>query len=346
MAIKKQNYFLNFWKGLACFGVVFFHTRFPNYSLDGILQTMFRWAIPLFFMVSGYYCYNEDRHTLEKKMKKKITHIFWINLIGCSYYFLVQLAIGAFGKSHGGWQNIMGQIKILFTTKNILIWLIFNQDPFVNIMWFTSALLYCYLIFWGINHFNLYKVFYILIPILIAIHMLVGNLLWKFGIEMDKVYFRNFLLFGIPFFMYGNFIHKHQKVFMEKCNINVCRGLMCSGLLLGIAEWFLVARKELYIGSILLVTGIFIMTLHKPENSKKSFWTKIGSEYSLIVYIFHYSLIIVLNRFAVSIIYRDDIIGMAFWYIRPFLVFGVSVVVAIIFTKCSKYLKQLKILER
>ena len=57
MAKGKRNQYLNYWKGIACFGVVFVHTRFPVEQLDGVLQTMFRFAVPLFFMVSGYFCY-------------------------------------------------------------------------------------------------------------------------------------------------------------------------------------------------------------------------------------------------------------------------------------------------
>ena len=51
MAKGRRNQYLNYWKGIACFGVVFVHTRFPVEQLDGILQTIFRFAVPLFFMV-------------------------------------------------------------------------------------------------------------------------------------------------------------------------------------------------------------------------------------------------------------------------------------------------------
>ena len=214
MLQKKCNHYLNYWKGIACFGVVFFHTRFPFDTLDGILQTIFRFAIPLFFMTSGYFCYGEDRGLVEKKMPAKIKRIFWINLGGCVYYFFVQLAIAILGDSHGSMEDVTERMHMMFNKETMVNWLVFNQDPFVHIMWFTSALLYCYFLFWVINHFNLYRLFYGLIPVLLVIHLIVGNAMVLFGMEIPKIYYRNFLLFGLPFgflfdllFHYPNFLH-------------------------------------------------------------------------------------------------------------------------------------------
>lgn len=342
MAKKQRNDYLNYWKGIACFGVVFLHTRFPVDALDGILQTLCRFAVPLFFMVSGYFCYGEDRGLVEQKLPGKIKRIFWINLGGCFYYFVIQMAIAFLGDSHGSMEDAIERIQILFNKKTIVEWLLFNQDPFVNIMWFTSALLYCYLIFWLVNHFNLYRLSYTLIPVLLTIHLILGNVLVLFSMEKPKIYYRNFLLFGIPFFMLGNWLHKHQDLITEKITVKKCEVLFWLGLLLGVGEWFLVGRCEMYLGSLVEVISIFLLTLHQPEKKKSSFLTKIGTKYSLFVYIVHISVVVIMERFAGKLFIEGSGAYYGYRFVRPFLVFSICVIGAWMFYSLLDMLKKWK----
>lgn len=340
MLQRKRNHYLNYWKGIGCFGVVFCHTRIPFYTLDGILQTMFRFTIPLFFMVSGYFCYGEDRGLVEKKLPAKIKRIFWINLGGCFYYLLMQLAIAILGDSHGSMEDVIERIHMMFNKETMVNWLVFNQDPFIHIMWFTSALLYCYFLFWIINHFNVYRLFYGLIPVLLVIHLILGNIMVLFGIEIPKIYYRNFLLFGLPFFMLGNLLHKYQTSILKKLSIKKSRQIFLLGLLLGIGEWFLTGRCEIYIGSILVVMSVFVLCLHQPEKKEHSFITRIGAEYSLFIYIVHYSLILGMERFAEKLIVPDSMVYYIYYFARPFLVFGICLVGAWLFYKLLRVLKK------
>lgn len=328
MAQRKQNHYLNFWKGIACFCVVFLHVRFPIEALDGILQTMCRFAVPLFFMISGYFCYGDNKEIVEKKLPGKIKRIFWINLAGCFYYFLVQMAIALFGDSHGSIKDVIEKLHMMFNKEAMVNWLVFNKDPFINIMWFTSALLYCYLLFWVINHFNLYPLFYGLIPTLLAFHFVIGNVLALFGNEIPEIYFRNFLLFGLPFFMLGNWLHKHKTRVLEKFTVEKCRGMICLGLFLGIGEWFLMGKREIYLGSLLVVVCVFLLALYQPEKKEKSIITKIGMKYSLFVYIVHCSVATVMERFADKLIVAETTIYYVYRFARPFVVFGISVAIA------------------
>lgn len=333
MIRKKQNYYLNFWKGIACFGVVFFHIRFPLYTLDGIVQSMFRFAIPLFFMISGYFCYGEDREYVEKKLPAKAKRIFWINLGGCFLYFIIQLSIALFGNSHGSIEDLIGRLHMMFNKEAMVNWLVFNEDPFIHIMWFTSALLYCYILFWIINHFDLYRLFYGLIPVLLGIHLVIGNGLALFGIEITKCYYRNFLLFGLPFFMLGNWMHKHHSDIVEKFSTEKCKRMLWAGLILGVAEWFLIGRHEVYIGSILVVMSAFTLSIHEPEKKENSFIAKVGEKYSLFIYIVHSGLMIVMERLAEKLIVPNSALYYIYYFARPFLIFGICLIGAWLFYK-------------
>ena len=59
--IKEYNYCLDFIKGIACFFVVCMHCEFPG-KAGMVVQCMTRFCVPFFFMVSGYYCFYENKN--------------------------------------------------------------------------------------------------------------------------------------------------------------------------------------------------------------------------------------------------------------------------------------------
>jgi len=330
MEVAKRNDFMNFLKGLACFGVVLFHVKLPNYMVDGVIQAAFRFAIPLFFMVSGYFCDTSDKNKLEKRLPGKCKHILGISLIGCVYYFAFHMLIAIFGDSNGSLGDIIWRIELFFSPQKLVEWLVFNQDPFINIMWFTFALLYCYLLLWIINHFDWYRKVFWTIPVLLGIHMILGNGLILFGIEVSKLYYRNFLLFGLPFLLLGVWLRRNQEWVLGKISTKTAIVFMVTGPLLSIAEWFVFGRRELFFGSVLFVIGGFVYALHKPEAKHNSVITVIGEKYSLFVYIVHVSLISVLDRFAYKLL-PGGTLTLVYEYAKTFLIFGISIVGAYVF---------------
>lgn len=332
MAEKKKNYFLNYLKGLACFGVVFFHVKLPHYMLDGVIQAMFRFAIPLFFMVSGYFCDTSDREKLEKRLPGKCRHILGISAIGCVYYFVFQMMIAVFGDSHGSMADVVDRLHQCFNGKALFEWVVFNQDPFINIMWFTFALLYCYLLLWLINHFNWYGKVFRLIPVLIGVHMIMGNILTLFGMAASKLYYRNFLFFGLPFLLLGIWMRRNQEILCRKFSEKACASGMLAGTLLSVVEWFVFSRQELFFGSIIFVLSAFLYALHKPEAKQNSLITTIGDKYSLFVYIVHCSFISVLDRFAYKLLPEGGLLTI-YNYVKPLLIFVIAVIGAYVFSR-------------
>lgn len=341
MAGNKRNFFLNYLKGIACFGVVFCHVRLPHYVADGIIQAMFRFAIPLFFVISGYFCDTTDREALDNKMPAKCKHILLISIIGSMYYFVCQMIIALFGDSHGNMTDVWDRLYYMFSSKALFEWIVFNQDPFVNVMWFTFALLYCYLLVWLINRANLWdKVFWV-IPVLIGIHMVMGNFAPLFGITISKLYYRNFLLFGLPFVLLGIWIRRNKEMLLRCFPVKLCALGMLAGPILSVCEWFIFGRCELFFGSILFIMGAFIYALHRPEKKKKSVITKIGDQHSLFVYIVHSSVIIVFDRFADMLLQNGRKL-IVYVYLKPVLIFLVSVIGSYIFTFILKSLKTVR----
>lgn len=55
--ISNRNCSLDFCKGVGCIFVVFIHVTFPG-GLGQAVKSLGSFAVPLFFMISGYYCSN------------------------------------------------------------------------------------------------------------------------------------------------------------------------------------------------------------------------------------------------------------------------------------------------
>lgn len=57
---KHRNCLLDAIKGLACFAVVFMHVKFPG-NLGGVITIISSFAVPVFFMTSGFYAVGKNR---------------------------------------------------------------------------------------------------------------------------------------------------------------------------------------------------------------------------------------------------------------------------------------------
>lgn len=81
-----KNKTLNILKAISAILIVFNHCKFPG--TFGILMSNYaRIGVPIFFMISGYFVYNNDI----EKIKKKIIHILRLLLISCIFWFYLIL---------------------------------------------------------------------------------------------------------------------------------------------------------------------------------------------------------------------------------------------------------------
>ena len=75
MAVQKKQYeLLNALKIIAAFFVVGIHVHFPGDFGRGFIAVA-RFAVPFFFMVSGFFSYYENKNAINEKYKRKIRHL-------------------------------------------------------------------------------------------------------------------------------------------------------------------------------------------------------------------------------------------------------------------------------
>lgn len=202
-----RNRTLDMVKAICAYAVVLLHVHFPG-NAGIIANVLARFAVPVFFMVSGYFCFRGD-DTEFIRTGKKIRHVLRLMLVAfpvCCLWELIQNHID--GASQKEW------LEALVSGEHIRQFLLYNNSSQVKWhLWFLPALLYCYLLFALAARFRLCKQAYVLIPVLLLIH---------FGMEEFSIFlfpekhfrvmqFRNYLFTGFPFFMLGHLIHRHQE---------------------------------------------------------------------------------------------------------------------------------------
>ena len=279
-----RNRTLDMIKAVCAYFVVMIHISFPG-TVGNIVDALARFAVPVFFMVSGYFCYRTDGLEFEKT-GKKLKHIAVLNVTAFTVYFMWELF-----RNHIEGVRETRWLMSLVSRENIREFFLYNYtSPVKWHLWFLPALLYCYVLFAFVARFRLYKVAYILIPVLLAVHFYMEELEAFTGVEYRTMMFRNYLFTGFPFFMLGHRIHKDEKSIREKLSPRFMELLLIVGAVSSVAEYAYLGKQELFMGSVMMAVSIFVLAILKKKSSGEGVYeglAQIGSTYAFFIYLFH-----------------------------------------------------------
>lgn len=320
----KSNNTLYFFEGIACIFVIFIHCDISGYVGD-ILETIGRFAVPLFFLISGYFNYNSNCNKLTNKVLKQL-NIFVVSFI--IYYIYINMESFILMKNY----DFISFNVSLFSLTNILKLLLFNWTSFISShLWFLLALIFCYLFLIVVKQkkVSLNEKVFVFLPI---IGYTIGIFLIKFYDESTMFLVRNWIFTGIPFFMIGYFIRKNKEIILNKITSKKLIVISAVGLLLSIIERILIklildGKLTLYLGTYIFVVSIFIFSIKNPKIVKKSIFSFIGEKISLYIYIIHYMFI---NIFK-NILPKYNILINE--YIISFITIFISIVIAVFLCK-------------
>ncbi len=331
--MKNRNRTLDVVKAVCAYSVVLLHIHFPG-TAGNIANALARFAVPVFFMVSGYFCYRGDA-TEFAKTGKKIRHILMLILVAfpvCTMWELLQNHID--GDSQRKW------LKALFSEENIRQFLLYNNSSQIKWhLWFLPALLYCYLLFAVAARFRLYRLAYILIPVLLVIHFAMEEFSPYLDEHFRVMQFRNYLFTGFPFFMAGHLIHKYLQQLRDWFSGRrelLLYGMVAAGAASSLIEYELLGKQELLIGSVCMAVGIFLFAVVKQEAEIPETLAVVGQKYAFFIYLFH---------LCVSDIVKDTFhaagLGKNVLYLwaKPLMVCILVTVAAVIYFILFSYLK-------
>ena len=284
--------------------VVFLHTGMLKESFQTNLEPIGRFAVPCFFMITGFFYNTTVRNGKELKQIKKIfVLIIIVNLV------LLALNIIYIGDGAIDW------IISCFSKSKIFSLVVFNEGIITghygsNHVWYLNALLYVLIIAFVLRKLKLIRVLYYLTPILLITGFILECFSKPlFGVsfsDSDRYYiYRNFLTVGIPYFCIGNLLNEFDLITKLKPK----RLLLIICTLITIALSYLEFRVELYFnlstnGEFFIVTPLcavcvfsLFCCLFEGENTNgfSRVLALIGRKYIVWIYLFHLPIIVIIG---------------------------------------------------
>lgn len=254
---EKRNNSIDNLKAICTFLIVCIHVPFPG-EIGAYFITLTRIAVPIFFMITGFFYLDIIFYHKEVKQIKKILKL----LIEANVIFLIWNILC---KVLGG-KNIIHYLQSTITLKNIIKFVVFNESPLGIHLWYLGAVFYVLLIVFFLDKLKRRKILYSLIPFLLIIDLVFGKYsLIIFHHEFPYILVRNFLCVGIPYFCIGNIIRERK--YAEKCNKRIPQIMIIVFAISSFLERFILvkaganATRDHYISTTFLAISFFVYAL-------------------------------------------------------------------------------------
>lgn len=328
-----RNHGLDLTKTICAFMVICIHAPFPG-IIGEIIIPLTRIAVPLFFMITGYY-YSSTKE--RKHVKKQLYKIFRL-FIGANLLFLVWILL----KSYISNDSIITKIGEMFNIKSTLKFILFNESPFCGHLWYLGAILYVLLIiFLFEKKWNREKL-YPIVPFLLMTDLIFGKyslLLFKDAIPYILV--RNFLCVGLPYFLIGDWIYtRNIKVKASKARIFIYIFVLTTLVERLSLEMFAAnAIRDHYISTTFLSVFTFLLALQHEKIYKSISLTalcNIGAKLSTSIYILHPIFITIITKIITYFSCHIPFINVLYSYTAPFVIFIFTAIASLIFHEIKK----------
>lgn len=249
-------------KLMASFFVVFIHIKFPG-ELGVLADCLGRYAVPMFFAVSGYFNYQADGDKILRRTK----HILTLYLIAVAVHILW----GCFVTEYNGGSTAAYLIRTIPDPDELARWIMVQNDPFSGHLWYLNAAVVTYLVywlyirFWGekqVEYSPLYYAGFVLFAVLFAFEIIT-----PVGKGEEAVFSgRNAWFTGIPMFVLGIFIRQYQEPLLRNYRLTTGKlaAVTVAGVLLVIHQWDAMGVLGMPFGTLLILIGLMLLLVSRP----------------------------------------------------------------------------------
>lgn len=193
-----RNNSLDILKFVCAVAIVFLHA---NTSLKGYYLPLTRFAVPCFFIISGYFLMGKDMDT---RMSKGVRRILKITTYSSVLYAVVSFVRHRFEIT-----------SIIPSAKELAAFVLLNDNPWGFHLWYLTAYLYTLLICIYLYRSGKLNVAFYFVPLLLVVDLVLGKYsLLILNMEFPFILVRNFLFVGLPYFLIGTYIRQHEKTFL------------------------------------------------------------------------------------------------------------------------------------
>lgn len=246
-----RNRTFDLFKWAAALFVLLLHVPFPG-DVGGTVRMFARWAVPFFFMVSGYFTYGAVQREDAGRLVRRMRRLLRIFVPAAGFYalwccfLLSDKTPAAFFKSH-------------YAMKNVVSFFLLNNTQSKPHLWFIPALIYCYgvvllLMKMHRTHWLRWAPLLLVVPLVLG-EVVVGML----HREVAAQYSRNAWFTGLPCFALG-LLFKEAETQIKRLGRKWPALGVLVGLALSVLEYrYLNDSADLYLGPLVAAVSLFLL---------------------------------------------------------------------------------------
>lgn len=278
-----RTYSIDMIKGWAALSIVCLHCTNSD-AFDSVIHLIGRMAVPMFFIITGYFLPTMLGSGRLHKHIIKILKIFVYSVL----LYLLLLCVEGLIKG-----DIASKLSNVINSTNVLQLLLLGRNPF-NVngghLWFLIAEFYVLIVlYFYTKHWRIERLFKY-IPILFFIGYILSSIT-----DIPRIYYQNWLFIGLPYILLGSYIYRNKdKVSSTKFYFTILLIVFSIIYALEIGSYSLLnlpVHREHYLSIIPLVAIILIWASKYPNIGKDWAITSIGKNLSLYIYIIHFYIV-------------------------------------------------------
>lgn len=301
-ASNNRNINLDVLKTLAAFSVVCIHYNHVSGNIGEIYSRIIfnitKFAVPFFFLITGYYL---RPLTDKQKNKAYLRKILIMALSSTAFYFTFYI-IDA--------KDSLEWLKSHYTLGSTFTWLTGQNDPAGFHLWYLYCLIWSFMITSVILKYLGSGWLYVFAVFTVIYHYTDVDWFRCYGLSVPS------MAIGVYLYENNNRIQRLSPKLLSLLTVAMLLFMACEAYY----EWSEPGYH--YEGHILAVL-LLILAICYPSGHDKLWLAKIGAEYSALVYILHVFASNILSRF---ISYETVTLQVA----RPFIVFATSLLMAML----------------
>lgn len=286
---------LNTLKGLACIGVVYLHCSFPGVLGKSLLYAM-KFAVPVFFMISGFFLYSSDKQDIQSKINRQLRKILRILLVSIALYAMFDFICSKWVidscSSAEQWISRSLPSSLCSFVQQIVFGTFFN-----NTLWYFHALIFAYLLIGPIIKHISPRWIAVSVSLLFVIHITTRVYVRAMDFDWYEAnYWRSFLLTGLPWMLTGYIIACYRNQICERVSWKGLIGMILVGYFLQNVEYKIYSQSiSFYFSTIVYCVSLFLLCIKYPHYKGSKVLNYIGQKLSLDIYIVHYAVLVIIN---------------------------------------------------
>lgn len=234
--------------------------------------------VPVFYMISGYFCYRSDginEHEVVKKQFKKCVKVLLMSYVFYAIFHIVYCGITR--------NEYMFSISTLYTCCNL----------FCPPLWYLHSYVYMLLLILLLHtvkiHLN-----NVISPLFVSVIIISAYVMLH--IKTIPMLVQHVYCYSLAFYILGQAMKKYENLWKNRFRLFHIIILLILITVIGfINRYYQIDVYQYTIATILISMNLFILFGNINISAKK--WiAKVGRKYSLHVYIFHWIFVVLLNQ--------------------------------------------------